>query len=93
MKCDCHLTELEWHATSSVVPYSYVHRVDLFLAQRHVMHVFVDLGDHLPVTTFYGHNPQQRSHGISHHATFHDRTVDVERVKTLVDVYHVFAQM
>ena len=72
-----HFAVFEWHASTHVVSYIHLDRVEVRAQQRYVVNVSETIGHPVTVTSANRKGSQQRRESITHYTRLHDVRVDV----------------
>ena len=82
MKRHRHSAVFEWHASTHVVPYIHLDRVEVRAQQGYVVHVSETSGHPVTVTSANRKGAQQRRESVTHYTRLHDVRVEVEGVES-----------
>ena len=85
-----HSTVLERYASSGVVSYIHLDRVEVRVQHKYVVNVNESIGYLGAVTSANREGSQQRSETVTDYARLHDVCIDVDGIEPLIHVHHVF---
>ena len=89
MKRRRHSTVLEWHASSGVVSYIHLDRLEMRVQQGHVVYVSETFRYRFAVTSTNRKAPQQRGETVADDARLHEIRVEVDGIDPSRHVHHV----
>ena len=90
MKRHRHPTVFEWYASSGVVSYIHLDRVEVRVQHRHVVNVSEPIRYRCAVTSANWEGSLQRGDTVTDYARLHDVRIDVDGIEPLLYVHHVF---